>query len=74
MSEKLITKGLFRFVHIVSACFVVGNLITDVFWENREDSYIFTTIGFAAALFVSGVVNIILLSPTKIFSAEDRKI
>jgi uncharacterized membrane protein HdeD (DUF308 family) len=73
--KQFFLKAFFRLLHIVSACIVVGNIVADLYWSPRpESSYAALQISAGIILLVSGVVNIILLRPSKIFNHEDKRI
>ena len=70
----MILKLIFRFIHVICGCFVIGNAVSDLFWGSRDETgYIVTHITCGIALLVSGVLNIILLQPSKLFSEEDKR-
>ena len=75
MLLKSILVGIFRFIHITSGCFIIGNSISDVVWEERSPSqYLLVYIVFGLALLISGVINIIMLKPSEVMKEPDKKI
>ncbi|OMJ77609.1 hypothetical protein SteCoe_22781 [Stentor coeruleus] len=75
MILKDITSGIFRFIHITSGCFLIGNSVSDVIWSGRDESiYMIAYITFGLALLISGVINIILLNPSQILSEKPKKL
>lgn len=75
MLIQFTTKALFRFVHIMCGCIFIGNTITDLFWPHYITSgYLALNIICVIFLLISGIVNIILTQPSKIFHNEDRRL
>lgn len=70
-----IAKLVFRVLHIASACFVAGNVAGDFLFSSRKDGgYLKLIMGLCAVLAVSGIVNSILLRPSKLFSDKNCSI
>ena len=70
---KDILSGVFRFIHITSGCFIIGNSVSDIIWGGRsEEIYQMAYLTFILALMVSGVINIILMNPSSIMIPKDK--
>lgn len=64
----------FRFIHITSGCFLIGNSVSDVMWDSRAGStYLIPYVVFGIGLLISGVINIILMKPTERMNRKDAK-
>ncbi|OMJ67575.1 hypothetical protein SteCoe_35229 [Stentor coeruleus] len=75
MILKNIISGIFRFIHIISGCFLIGNSISDIIWTSRDESvYIIAYITFGLALLISGIINLILIKPSQILSEKPKKL
>lgn len=75
MLAIFIAKSLFRFIHIMCGCVLIGNAVTDLYWEKEfTPGYDALIITCGILLFVSGIVNIILAKPSVIFNHEDRRV
>lgn len=65
MILKEILKGTFRFIHVLSGCFFIGNALSDVVWGLRpQTEYLMAYITFGLGLLISGVVNVLILKPS----------
>ncbi|CAG9312978.1 unnamed protein product [Blepharisma stoltei] len=70
-----IPKYIFRMIHVFAGCFILGNAFADLIWDERdEDSYALIKFLCLIFLFISGVVNLILLKPSKIFDENTNKL
>mmetsp|Transcript_20854 Transcript_20854/g.38707 ORF Transcript_20854/g.38707 Transcript_20854/m.38707 type:complete len:139 (-) Transcript_20854:1074-1490(-) len=70
---KDFVKLLFRLLHIGAGCFVAGNVAGDFLYSPRTDQgYLKAVMILCGVLFVSGVVNSILLRPSKIFKDKHK--
>lgn len=67
MTLKDYLKLLFRLVHISAGIYVSGNLVSDYFFEPRAGQ-LHVYCACYVLLLVSGVVNSILLAPSKLFA------
>ena len=74
MALSQIFKSISRFVHIFSGCFIVGTSFSNVMWTSRSSSdYLLSYLVFGLLLLVSGVVNVILIKPSAVMPAKNKK-
>ena len=59
-------KSLFRLIHITSGCILVGTTFADAFFDTpRPKNYALVQSITGVLLLVSGLVNMVLLAPSK---------
>lgn len=59
-------KLLFRTVHISSGCVLIGSIFVDAIWQfNRPPNYAIVQAIAGFCLLISGLINMILISPQK---------
>ena len=77
MTPRDYLKLLFRFLHITysslrSGVYVAGNLASDYFYGEREgQTWVYC--GMYTVVLIAGVVNTILLQPSRIFEGEGKE-
>ncbi|CAG9328946.1 unnamed protein product [Blepharisma stoltei] len=65
-------KLLFRIIHITAGCLIIGSHLADSIFGKRDEGYGFFFPITGSLLFISGVINLILLRPSKTMGNERK--